>query len=289
MIRIERLDDPRIASYRNLRDRTLRGESIFIAEGCVVVERLLRSRYHTDSVLVEEEHLGKFAAMAPPCPLYVATPELLRLIAGFNFHMGALAVGRRPVGASMDALVTAASDAPCCVVVCPAVTKPENLGLVFRSAAAFGICGIVLGRRCCDPLSRRCVRVSMGAVLEVPFTRTDDVLADLQALRHTWQFERVAAVLDLAAEPLDGARLAARTALVFGNEFDGLTPAWLAECDRRVTIPMSQAVDSLNLGVAAGIFIHHWSAAHGTKPQTTHQLSGPSTIGDSRSTSSAAF
>jgi tRNA G18 (ribose-2'-O)-methylase SpoU len=159
-------------------------------------------------------------------------------------------------------LMAALPAGPSCVVVCPAVTKPENLGLLFRSAAAFGVRGVVLGQGCCDPLSRRCVRVSMGAVLEVPFTRTDDVPGDLRALRENWGFERIATVLDATAVPLDTLAPSSRTALVFGNEFDGLTPAWLAECDRRVIIPMSQSVDSLNLGVAAGIFIHHWAAAH---------------------------
>jgi tRNA G18 (ribose-2'-O)-methylase SpoU len=260
MIHIEQLDDPRIAAYRNLRDRTLRGESIFIAEGCVVVERLLRSRYPAESVLMAEEHAAAFAAMTPGCPLYVASPELIREIAGFNFHMGALAVGRRPAGMRLDEVVAGPLNAACCVIVCPAVTKPENLGLLFRSAAAFGLRGIVLGRHCCDPLSRRCVRVSMGAVLAVPFTRSDDVAADMAVLRRDWRFERVAAVLDETAERLDRFVPAERTALVFGNEFDGLAAAWLAECDRRVTIPMSQSVDSLNLGVAAGIFIHHWSS-----------------------------
>jgi tRNA G18 (ribose-2'-O)-methylase SpoU len=281
MIHIEEIDDPRILPYRNLRDRTLRGESIFIAEGSVVVERLLRSRYRAESVLVAEEHAARLAAMAGDSPVYVATAEMLRQIAGFNFHMGALAVGCRPPDMRLDelmndsvvrtaalgsspALVSAGAllDTPCGVVVCPAVTKPENLGLLFRSAAAFGMRGIVLGPSCCDPLSRRCVRVSMGAVLEVPYVRGEDILADLRALRHTWQFERVAAVLDDTAELLDTVRPARRTALVFGNEFDGLTPGWLAECDRRVTIPMSQAVDSLNLGVAAGIFIYHWASAY---------------------------
>lgn len=258
MIRIKQIDDARIAPYRNLRDRTLRGENIFIAEGTVVVERMLRSRYRADSVLVAEEHARAFAAMVTDCPLYVATAELLREIAGFNFHMGALAVGRRPAGMRLDELMMPPLDGRCCVVVCPEVTKPENLGLVFRSAAAFDIRGIVLGQRCCDPLSRRCVRVSMGAVLEVPYARSDDVHADLRALREKWQFERVGAVLDVGAEPLDKVRPARRTALVFGNEFNGLTLGSLAVCDRRVTIPMSQAVDSLNLGVAAGIFIHHF-------------------------------
>jgi tRNA G18 (ribose-2'-O)-methylase SpoU len=264
MIRIDQLDDPRILSYRNLRDRTLRGENIFLAEGAVVVERMLRSRYEAESILVDEEHAAAFAAMMPRCPVYMATPDLIRAIAGFNFHRGALAVGRRPEGLRMDELMTLPLDAPCCVLVCPAVTKPENLGLLFRSAAAFGVSGIVLGHRCCDPLSRRCVRVSMGAVLEVPFARTDDPLIELPALRNTWHFERLAAVLDDAAVPLHKLAPPARTAWVFGNEYDGLTSHWLAECDRLVTIPMNPTVDSLNLGVAAGIFIHHWSAVHRT-------------------------
>jgi tRNA G18 (ribose-2'-O)-methylase SpoU len=283
MIHIDQLDDSRIRPYRNLRDRTLRGESVFVAEGCVVVERMLPSRYRAESSLVAEEHAAAMAAMKPDCPLYVAAADLLRQIAGFNFHMGALAVGRRPAPLRLEEMLRAGSPGKidpvrqtgstepmgrteaCCVVVLPAVTKPENLGLVFRSAAAFGASGLILGRRSCDPLSRRCLRVSMGAALEVPFVRADDVLVDLQALRHVWHFERLAAVLDPAAEQLDKLRPALRTALVFGNEFDGLTPAWLAECDRRITIPMTRAVDSLNLGVAAGIFIHHWSAAQREK------------------------
>lgn len=269
MIRIEQLDDPRVAPYRNLPDRTLRGENVFVAEGSVVVERLLRSRYRADSVLVAEEHAEALSAMKPDCPIYVATPELVRQIAGFNFHRGAMAVGRRPEPMRVDELMTTPLDAPCCVIVCPAVTKPENLGLVFRSAAAFGIQGIILGRQTCDPLSRRCVRVSMGAVLEVPFARTDDPLVDLPSLRQTWRFERIAAVLDPAAEELDTLQPAARTALIFGNEYDGLGPGWLDQCDRLATIPMSHAVDSLNLGVAAGIFIHHWSAAHRKRPTAT--------------------
>lgn len=260
MICIERFDDPRIRPYRNLRDRTLRGESVFVAEGRVVVERMLRSRCRAESLLTVEEHAASLAAMAPDCPVYVASPELLRQIAGFNFHMGALAVGRRPAELRLGDLLGGSSESACCVVVCPAVTKPENLGLIFRSAAAFGLTGLVLGRRTCDPLSRRCVRVSMGASLDVPYVRTDDPAVELPVLRHTWRLERVAAVLDPSAERLDRLTPSARTALVFGNEFDGLGPSWLAECDRRVTIPMRPTVDSLNLGVAAGIFIHHWAA-----------------------------
>ncbi len=263
MIRIEHLDDPRISPYRNLRDRTLRGESIFIAEGCVVVQRLLRSRYRAESLLVAEEHAAQFAAQATDCPLYVATTPLLRQVVGFHFHRGALAVGRRRPAMQLDELLREPLERRRCIVVCPAVTKPENLGLVFRSAAAFGAGGVILGERCCDPLSRRSLRVSMGAVLDMPLVQTGDVLRDLRVLRQTWRFERIAAVVEAGAERLDQWLPGPPAALVFGDEFDGLSPACLAECDRRVTIPMSQAVDSLNLGVAAGIFLYHCSVARG--------------------------
>ena len=224
MIRIEHLDDPRISPYRNLRARTLRGESIFVAEGCVVVQRLLRSRYRAESLLVAEEHAAAFAAQAADCPLYVATTPLLRQVVGFNFHRGALAVGRRTPAMHLDELMREPLEMRCCIIVCPAVTKPENLGLVFRSAAAFGARGVILGERCCDPLSRRLFRVSIGAVLDMPFVQSRDVLLDLRALRQTWRFERIAAVVESGAERLGQWLPEPRTALVFGNEFDGLAP-----------------------------------------------------------------
>jgi len=142
------------------------------------------------------------------------------------------------------------------LIVCPQITQAENLGLVFRTAAGFGVDGILLGQQCCDPFSRRCLRLSMGGVLAVPFVRSEDLLLDLNRLKHQWGFDRVATVLDPRAERLPDAAWGPRTALVFGNEFEGLSGEWLAACDRRVTIPMQPGTDSLNLGVAAGIFVY---------------------------------
>ncbi len=256
--RIKALDDPRIAAYRNLRDRTLRGEGIFVAEGTLLVHRLLASTFAAESVLAAERYAAEFARAVPAAvPLYVASEALLREIVGFDFHRGALAAGRRRPQSSVSELV---EDLPAGrnthLIVLPEVTKPENLGLIVRSAAALGVDGVVLGERCCDPLSRRTLRLSMGAVLQVPMARSVDLAADLVLLRQRFGFERIAAVLDPAAEPLPVVRWPARTALLFGNEFDGLSDKWLGLCDRRVTIPMQPGVDSLNLGVAAGVFLY---------------------------------
>jgi tRNA G18 (ribose-2'-O)-methylase SpoU len=274
LIRIQSLDDPRIQSYRSLRDRTLRGESLFIAEGRLLVARLLASRFETESVFVAEEFFDEFFPRIPPqVPVFVAPEKLLLAIVGFPFHRGILAVGRRPEPERGTGTVFAKhpeglSSKRCLspfpapapnrlrLVVCPEITKPENMGLIFRSAAGFAADGVVLGERCCDPLSRRCLRLSMGAVLDVPFVKTKNLAAELPAMKQSLGLELFATVLDPTAEPLPAVRWPDRSAVLFGNEMDGLAPEWLALCDRRVTIPMAPGVDSLNLGVAAGIFLY---------------------------------
>lgn len=257
-MRIHSLNDPRVAAYRNLPDRTLRGESVFVAEGVLLARRLLESPYEAESVFVTDECAEEFAAITPEgVPLYVADEKLLLEIVGFNFHRGALAVGRRRPPPKLDALLSAApADAPLRLVVCPEITKPENMGLVFRTAAGFGLDAVVLGPRCCDPFSRRAMRVSMGAVLRMPFTRSDDLAADLRALSDRWGVTLWATVLDPAAARIDELRWPHRVGVLMGNEYDGLAEPWLSLCHQRVTIPIASAVDSLNLGVAAGIFLY---------------------------------
>ena len=195
-------------------------------------------------------------------PLYVAAETLLREVVGFNFHRGALAAGRRHALPSVSELVDGlAARRDRSLVVLPEVTGPENLGLIVRSAAALGAGGVVLGERCCDPFSRRALRLSMGSVLEVPLARSRDLTADLVLLKQQFHYELFAAVLDAGAEPLSDVRWPARPAILFGNEFEGLRDQWLARCDRRITIPMRPGVDSLNLGVAAGVFLYELQQA----------------------------
>lgn len=257
MDRIASLDDPRIAAYRNLRDRTLRGESIFVAEGRPLVERLLDSPYEAESVFVSDEHAESLAGRTGSAPLYVAAESVLRAVVGFPFHLGVLAVGRRRPLPSLEELLAGRDrSGRLRILVLPEVTKPENLGLALRSAAAFGLEAVLLGERTCDPFSRRALRLSMGCVFRVPLSRSSDIAADVRNLGEQFNCHRFAAVLDPAAEPLDGVCWPSRAAVVLGNETEGIRDRWLQLCDRRVTIPMQAGVDSLNLGVATGIFLH---------------------------------
>ena len=260
--RVESVDDPRIAAYRDLKGRALRGEGLFVTEGRLLTMRLLASRHGTESVLVADRFAEEFQSFAGEgTVVYVASEQLLSDVVGFDFHRGVLACGRRGPGTALGDLMAAhAQTNDLTLIVCPEVADGENLGSLFRIAAAFGVDGVVLGGQCCDPFSRRCLRVSMGGVLRVPLVESPDLPADLADLKRRWSVELVAAVLDETAEPLDRFRRPPRVALVFGSESTGLAERWLSLCDRRLTIPMQPGTDSLNLAVAAGIFVYHMTA-----------------------------
>jgi len=256
---IASLDDPRIAGYRNLPDRTLRGENIFIAEGKLVVLRLLESGYGVESVLAAEEHAEQMSCLVGErAPLFVAAEELIQQIVGYPFHRGVLALGRRPEQEPgwEEILNKFSIDRPLRLVVLPAINQPENLGLIFRSAAAFGMDAVLLGPQTVDPLSRRVLRLSMGGVLHIPWARTEHPVHDLRQLGQRWQVLRAAAVVDPAATLLEDFSWPQRAAILLGNEFEGLPTYVQRLCDVRLTIPMHTPMDSLNVGVAAGIFLY---------------------------------
>lgn len=258
IITIDSPSDVRLAPYMNLRERTLRGEQIFIAEGELVVNRLIRSPYEVESVLLVERFLPKILSGLPSMtPVYVVEESLIKSIVGFSFYQGVLAVGKRKLLPEIELCDKLLRKEHARLVVLPYVTKPENLGLIFRSGAALGATAVVLGEQCCDPFSRRALRVSMGAVLQVPIIACDDLISDLSEIRNRYEFELWGTVLDADAEALPAIRPRKdRIALIFGNEFEGLCSPWIECCDRKVTIPMSKDVDSLNLGVSVGIFLY---------------------------------
>lgn len=258
MIPIHSLSDARLTPYMNLRERTLRGEQIFIAEGELVVNRLIQSAYPVESVLVVERFLPKLSPQLPKeTPVYVVDESMMEPIVGFSFYQGILAAGKRQPLPKVEQSEHLLTQERARLVVLPYVTKPENLGLVFRSSAALGATAVILGEQCCDPFSRRALRVSMGAVLQVPIIACADLVSDLRKVRDRYDFELWGTVLDPDAEELPQIkRRPARLALLFGNEFEGLVSPWLELCDRKVVIPMSPQVDSLNLGVSVGIFMY---------------------------------
>ena len=282
-IAIESLEDPRVAAYHDLKTKRLvRDGNLFIAEGTKLVERLLASDYRTESVLIAERREAEWVAKVPvDVPLYVIPQQLGEQLTGFNFHVGVLACGLRKRSPSLDEVLAGKGDTETrgwgerglqsvgpdggdasrlTIVICPNCDNPENLGAIIRIGAAFGIDALLLGRGCCDPFSRRVLRVSMGAALRLPILESPDLERDVRRLRDEWQVELIATVLDNTAEPLAQATKPIRLGLLLGNEADGLDSRWQALCDRRLTIPMQEGTDSLNVGIAAGIFLHHFSS-----------------------------
>lgn len=255
--------------YRHLTDAVLlRERGLFVAEGRLVVRRAIESGYRIHSLLLNDsaardlsDILGRLSA---DVAVDVQPTAAFETITGFNFHRGCLALIHRPAVPTVDDVVGGAVEAESAdrhgpIVMLEEVANADNVGGVFRNAAAFGAKGVVLSPGCCDPLYRKAVRTSMAAVLRVPFARADDWPAALDAAR-TARFAIVALTPRDPAEPIDAfARRAAndaKIALVIGSEAAGVSAATEAAADIRTCIPMDGGVDSLNLSVAAGIALY---------------------------------
>ena len=268
-ILIDSLDDPRVRMYRDLKtNNLLRDGKLFIAEGNKLVERLLASDFRVESVLVTERRAEEWTRkISDDVPLYVIPQPIGEQLTGFNFHVGLLACGHRKSARSLDEVLPSpeqqTTPTPVTLAICPNCDNPENLGAIIRIGAAFGIDALLLSRDgCCDPFSRRVLRVSMGTALRLPIIESPDLQRDVKRLRDEWQFELIATVLDESAESLTIVARANRVGLLFGNEADGLDVRWRSLCHRQVTIPMHGGTDSLNVAIAAGIFLHHFAKSN---------------------------
>jgi len=268
LVRITEADDPRIAPYRSIREPELvRRDGGFVVEGEVVLRTAVREgRHPLQSVLLAQSRVEKLAdtlALLPEqVPVYVAPQAVLDAIAGFPIHRGILALGRRASEPDPDALL--AHLGPRAVVVgLIGVGNHDNMGGVFRNAAAFGAGAVLLDEGCCDPLYRKAIRTSVGAALTVPFASLPNAEAMLALLeRHGFAA--------LALSPSGGERLIdvvppARSAVVLGAEGPGLPEAVMART-RTVRIPMAGAFDSLNVATTAGIVLHHLVFRPGAGP-----------------------
>jgi tRNA G18 (ribose-2'-O)-methylase SpoU len=252
--------DPRLAPYVAVRERDLvgrRGE--FIAEGEVVLRVLLGAdaRCRADSLLVAENRLARLAPMLEAAgealPVYVASQAVMDAVVGFHIHRGMLAHGTQPVEPGADALL-AALPPRAVLVALFGIANHDNIGGIFRNAAAFGVDAVLLDAACCDPFYRKAIRVSVGATLTVPFVRlaaTEDVLALLS--RH--RFEPMA-LSPAGLEPLAGLQRPGRAAILLGAEGSGLPPPLLAGA-RTLAIPMAPGWDSLNVAAASAVVLHH--------------------------------
>ena len=235
---------------------------VFVAEGDVVVERALRAGYRLTALLVDAKRTRPLPeVIGPAVPVYAAGPEVLQRITGYHLHRGVLACfARRPLPGFEQAVAGSTT-----VAVMEGINNPTNLGVILRCAVGLGVDSYYLDPTCCDPLYRRCGRVSMGEAFATPYARLGPFPAGLEPLRRKG-FELVALTPAADAEPIDDLAFAAddRVALLLGAEGPGLTAATLAACDRRVRIPMSGLVDSINVGSAAAVAFY--ALAQARKP-----------------------
>jgi tRNA G18 (ribose-2'-O)-methylase SpoU len=261
-IAIDDADDPRIAAYRDIRDRDIVGrDGLFVAEGKVVLEKLVASADHRPiSVLIAAKRVEALAPMLAQLPaevpVFAAAQPVIDAITGFPLHRGILAIGRRVATPTAEALLAGiAGDGD--VLLLSAIANHDNIGGIFRNAAAFGIRAILLDADCCDPLYRKAIRVSVGAALLVPFARIDrgeDALALLD--RHGFA--------PIALSPAGATELAdyvprPRNAILLGAEGPGLAVDILTRA-ASVRIDMAGGFDSLNVATTSGIVIHHLAA-----------------------------
>lgn len=261
LISIDDPADPRIEPFVQVRERDLVGrQGRFVAEGEVVLS-VAAGRGLIEAVLIDAKRASALAPLldrlAPGTPVYTASQGVLDAVVGFHIHRGILGIGRRPPEPDPAALLAAAAD-PGMVLLLFGIGNHDNMGGLFRNAAAFGASAILLAGDCCDPLYRKAIRVSVGATLMVPFARVaagSDPLELLQAAG----FEA------LALSPAGGERLIdltppRRAAVLLGSEGPGLPQAVL-DRSRTVAIPMSPGWDSLNVAVTGGIVLHHLAFA----------------------------
>ena len=285
-LRIATVDDPRVHDFRSMSDPALmRERGLFVAEGRLAVERLLASRFRTRAVLLTDSLLARLApALAARVAdgdgpdVLLTDSEELRQITGFRFHRGCLALGERPPRSAHDALPSGL-DADRPLVALEGVSNPDNVGSIFRSAAAFGAAAIVLSPACADPLYRKAIRTSMGTTLTLPYHAAEQWPEELRRVRASG-----AHLAALTPEPAASDREAfvrrssgAPLALLFGNEGEGVSRAALELCDERVRIDIEPAVDSLNVATAAAIVLQRLRAQArlqrgGDPPPETHTM-----------------
>jgi tRNA G18 (ribose-2'-O)-methylase SpoU len=258
-------DEPLLEDYRALNDPARRREverrgGFFVVEGALALEALLGSEFPIRSVLVSERKADRVRSLVGGrAPLVVRPEDEVEALAGFPFHRGVLAAAaRRPLATVTDVLEGAQL-----VAVAEGLTDHENVGALFRNAAAFAVDAVLLDPATADPLYRRSVRVSLGHVLRVPWTRVSTWPDGLGELRRRG-FELLALTPAPDAEPIDAVALDVaarrpRVALLVGAEGPGLSAAAMATCDRQVRIPLARGVDSLNVATAAAVALHRLS------------------------------
>lgn len=250
--------DPRVAVYTRLSDAAMRRRNdakhgMYMAESSVVVRRALKAGHQPYSFFLSHRYLDSMAdvfAENPDIPVYTGTDEMMQSITGFHLHRGALAAMRRPEPLTTDQVTHGARR----IAILEDIVDHTNLGSIIRSAAGLGIDGIILSPQCADPLYRRAIRVSMGSVFELPWTRSQNLPEALNHLKHQgWSI----AALELTEHSINiddaEAQHAEKLAMILGTEGAGVSARSLENADVHLQIPIRETVDSLNVSVAAAV------------------------------------
>ena len=257
MVHVTSIEDIRVSAYRHIAEPDqLRDLGLFVAEGRLVVRRLIDlQHWEIDSILVTQPAADALVDILPKtnAPVYIGSQDLMNGLAGFNIHRGCLALVRRPDTPTLDRIAAGPLSR---VLVLEGVNNPDNIGGLFRSAAAFGIELVVLGPDSGDPLYRKAIRTSMGATLSIPFVQAPQWPGAIRDLRLDG-FTVVALTPAMQAAPLEEIFPHAKLALLVGSEGSGLTEPAMRAATLRIRIPTTPDVDSLNVTTAASIAMYH--------------------------------
>ncbi|WP_139413493.1 TrmH family RNA methyltransferase [Bartonella mastomydis] len=258
---IDETNDPRLKDYHNIREKDLVGrQQQFIAEGKITLSALLHSKEFSPlSLLILAKRLPGLLPLLektqPQCPIYCVSQKVMDGITGFHVHRGILGIGKRKTLPSLQSFLHNLPEKALILVLC-GISNHDNMGSIFRNAAAFASHGIIVDKTSCDPLYRKSIRVSAGAALKVPYTQNAHI-NDIIAALNDENFH-LYALSPSASHTLKQANKTKRIALIFGTEGDGLPPHILQQ-SQALRIPMTDGFDSLNVATASGIALAHFT------------------------------
>jgi tRNA G18 (ribose-2'-O)-methylase SpoU len=269
MLRIEKissLDLPELAPYRTLKRSAAHAQlGIFVVEGDKVLDRMLESDFTLVSVLLIEERLAEYEPRlrdrTEPVTVFVCTKPVLAELAGFEIYQGVLAIAKTPPPLSLEKIL-AIVPRPRLLVAMDGLSNAKNVGTLMRNCVAFGVSALISGETCCNPFLRRTVRNSMGALFKLPVLESANLVQTLGELR-AHGVRCIAAHPHTEKKVLSQADFTGDCCVVFGSEGHGISPDVLAVCDEAVAIPMANEVDSLNVSMAAAVFLYEVNRQRG--------------------------
>jgi len=260
IVSITSLNHPDLTPYRTLRQSVEQfRKGLFIAEGTIVVQRLLESTHTIVSVLITpewlEEYRDRLAARSEHMTVFVGKKELLNTIVGYNLHQSIMALGKMPEQETLETVLTK-SVSPHLFVAIDGLANAENIGVLVRNCAAFGVHAILVGETSSSPYLRRAVRNSMGTVFKMPVVHCTTIVESMKALQRSHQFKIFAAHPHTDEQKIQHTDFSGNCCLVFGSEGSGVSRQVLSVCDTHVAIPMQSGVDSLNVASANAVFLY---------------------------------